>query len=432
LALTAGLLSTTLLSTAGHPLWLRITEGPAAGLQVWSCPGSLDPEHRIREEKEIEGQFDAVLPLLAFLRGVHGTACWHNPHRHLGIVIDDPLLVPRYGCLDFPSLLASARRIGLHVTLAFIPWNAPRTRPAAAAPFREQPDVFSLCLHGCDHTAGEYENADEAQLHTLNREALRRMAAHAEHTGLPTQPLMVCPQERFSSAALAAVGSEPGIEAMINSRFLPRDHQPGTLTAADLLQPAFVGYHGCTLLKRFYPEERWKIALGQFLGQPSLLVEHHEYFRRGTEPLEKEVARLRAATPDLTSPPITTVIRQTHWRRDAGPGHLEIRAFTRRLDFTLAGPGPTHVTVHRHLDPAFALQGFRLDGRDVAFERTGSEITLNLPALPAGAHCLELVPAPQAPARPYDPSRSQRISIAMRRALSELRDHARARLPARH
>jgi hypothetical protein len=431
LALTAGPLSTTLLSTAGHPLWLRITEGPAAGLQVWSCPGSLDPEHRIREEKEIEGQFDAVLPLLAFLRGVHGTACWHNPHRHLGLIIDDPLIVARYGCLDFPSLLSSAERGGLHVTLAFIPWNAPRTRPAAAAPFREQADVFSLCLHGCDHTAGEYENSDEAQLHTLNREALRRMATHAEHTGLATQPVMVCPQERFSRAAFATLGAEPGIEAMVNSRFLPRDYQAGALTAADLLQPAFVAYHGCTLLKRFYPEERWKIALGQFLGQPSLLVEHHEYFRRGTKPLEAEVARLRAATPELTSPPITTVVRQTHWRRDAGHGRLEIRAFTRRLDFDLAGPDPTHVTVHRHLDSSFALHGFRLDGRDVAFARTGSEITLNLPALPAGTHCLELVPAPQAPARPYAPSRSQRISIAVRRVLSELRDHARARLPAR-
>jgi hypothetical protein len=125
------------------------------------------------------------------------------------------------------------------------------------------------------------------------------------------------------------------------------------------------------------------------------------------------------------------VLRQTHWRRDAGPGRLEIRAFTRRLDFTLAGPGPTHVTVHRHLDPAFALQGFRLDGLSVAFARTGSEIKLSLPALPAGAHCLELVPAPQTAARPYAPSRSQRISVAVRRALSELRDHARARLPAR-
>jgi hypothetical protein len=112
-------------------------------------------------------------------------------------------------------------------------------------------------------------------------------------------------------------------------------------------------------------------------------------------------------------------------------GHDDNGAAPMRLDFALAGPGPTHVTVHRHLDPSFALQGFRLNGRDVAYERTGSDLRLHLPALPAGAHCLELVPTPQAPARPYAPSRSQRISVAVRRALSELRDHVRARLPAR-
>jgi hypothetical protein len=427
LALASGPQTTTLLSTANHPLWLRITAGPAAGLHVWSCPGALDPDHRITEEKEIEGRLDAVLPLLAFLRGAHGIACWHNPHRHLGIVIDDPLLEPRYGCLDFTALLATSRRIGLHVTLAFIPWNSWQTRPEAAAPFRTQPEVFSLCLHGCNHTSGEYASSDRDHLRTLTAEALRRMAAHAERTGLPTQPLMVCPQERFSRAALGALAAEPGIEAVVNSRFLPRDHQPGHVTAAELLRPAFAGYHGCTLIKRFYPEESWKLALARFLGQPALLVEHHAYFRSGTGPLEQEVARLRTADPGFTSPPIADVVRQTHWRRIPAPGQLELFVLTRRLDFQVTGPGPTQVTLFRPLKAEVDLAGVRLNGREVAFSRTTDLLSVHLPDLARGEHRFELRFAAPPAARPYRRSLSQRTGIALRRTASEFRDRVLAR-----
>lgn len=427
LALVAGPQATPLLDTAGHALWLRITTGPAAGVQVWSCPQALDPGHHITEEKEIEGRLGAVLPLLAFLRGVHGAACWHNPHRHLGIVIDDPLLESRYGCLDFTALLATSRRIGLHVTLAFIPWNTWQTSPEKAAPFRAQPDSFSLCLHGCDHTSGEYAVPDPELLRTLNAEALRRMTEHAARTSLPTQPLMVCPQERFSRAALGTLAVEPGIEAVVNSRFLPRDHQAGKVTAADLLRPAFTGYHGCTLIKRFYPEEGWKLALARFLGQPALLVEHHAYFRAGTGLLEQEIARLRAAEPGLISPPITEVVRQTHWRRAPAPGQLELLVLTRRLDFHLPGPGPTEVRFIRPLGSDVELTGVQLDGQEVAFARTDTLLTVHLRDLAPGDHRFELRFPPPPAARPYRRSAPQRAAIALRRAISEFRDRVLAR-----
>ncbi len=427
LALTHSAATASLLSTADHTLWLRITAGPAAGLLVWSCPESLNPEQRITEEREIEGRLDAVLPLLCFLRGVHGAACWYNPHQHLGIIIDDPLLEPRYGCLDFTALLAVSRRIGLHVTLAFIPWNATRTKANAAASFRQQPDVFSLCLHGCDHTAAEYAATDPELLRTLNAEALRRMAAHTERTSLPTQPLMVCPQERFSRAALATLAREPGIEAVVNSRFLPRDHQAGTVTAADLLRPAFIAYDGCTLIKRFYPQDARKIPVARFLGQPALLVEHHGYFRSGTGALEQEIHRLRAAEPGLTSPPIADLVRQTHWRRIPAPGQLELLVLTRRLDFHVDGPGPTQVTLCRPLNPDLDLDGVRLDGREVAFQRTKTGLTVHLPHLPPGEHRFELRFAPPPAARPYQPSVTQRAGIAARRRASEFRDRVLAR-----
>lgn len=426
-ALTPGATATSLLSSAGLTLWLRVDAGPAAGAHVWSCPGALAPEQLITEEKEIEGRLDAVLPLLAFLRGVHGAACWHNPHHHLGLIIDDPLVEPRYGCLDFPALLTVSRQIGLHVTLAFIPWNANRTTDAAAAPFRAQPDVFSLCLHGCDHTAGEYTATDPKVLRTLTAEALRRMATHTEQTSIPTQPLMVCPQERFSGAALGVLAVEPAIEAVVNSRFLPRDHQAGKVTVADLLRPALADHRGCTLIKRFYPHDAWKLALARFLGQPALLVEHHDYFRYGTGLLEQEIRRLRTADPTLTSPPLIQVVRQTHWRRVSGPRQLEFLVLTRRLDFSVTGPGPTQVRLVRPLPATVNLESVRVDGRAVAFQRTDDGLAVTLTDLSPGEHRFELILSSPPAALPYDRSLPQRAGIAARRSLSEFRDRVIAR-----
>jgi hypothetical protein len=238
---------------------------------------------------------------------------------------------------------------------------------------------------------------------------------------------MVCPQELFSRAALAALAAEPAVEAMVNSRCLPRDHIAGGITAADLLQPAFLGYHGCTVVKRFYPQKPWKIALARFLGQPTLLVEHHDYFRGGPAQLEALVSELRTAEPAYQSPALIEVVRKTHWRRVTAPGRIEIKCFTRKLEFELLGPHQTHVTIHRQLDPNSPIQGVRVDGHETPFTSDGARLTAVIGPLLPGTHYFELQISPATPAPCYRRTFAQRAKIGFRRALSEFRDRVVAR-----
>lgn len=422
LALESGNGTTALLTVGIKVLWLAVSSGPAEGLQVWSGVDFLPPDHVVAEEKEIEGRLDNVLPLLAFLRRVHGNACWHNPHRHFGLVIDDPLLLPRYGCLDFPALLDSARQMHLHVTLAFIPWNARRTRTEDAALFLAQKDIFRLCLHGCDHTAREYRHSDPELLRAKTRESLRRMADLQQRTGMECDPLMVCPQEHFSEAAQIALGAESGVEAIVNSRLLPRDHRTGNATAADLLRPAFTSSFNSTHLQRFYPTEPWKIALGLLVGKPAILVAHHDDFSDGMVALEGEVRRLRRVVPALRSPSLIETVRQTHWRRNTGKGVPELYFFTRRFEFQHEGSVPSEITLIRRLHPALELRRATLDGREVPYTRGDGFFKSTISDVEPGRHRLELELVDPPAKKTYRLPPLQSASVFARRVASEFRD----------
>ena len=87
-------------------------------------------------------------------------------------------------------------------TIAFIPWNYRRTSDSVARVFRERSDRFSICLHGCDHTEGEFASTEVRRLNTQLHLATQRMRAHEQSTGLPYAEVMVFPQGKFSAASL--------------------------------------------------------------------------------------------------------------------------------------------------------------------------------------------------------------------------------------
>src|SRR5581483_2012749 len=271
--------------------------------------------------------FSRLMPLLMFLRQALPEEVWRSPRVEGNLMIDDPMLQPQYGCLNFAGLLGSMDRCGYSASVAFIPWNYRRTKPATAALFKARRDRFSICVHGCDHTKGEFSTGTEERFDFLSTDAMRRMDEHRRLTGLEFDPVMVFPQGRFSARAMKAL-SHSRFVAAINSTWFATDCP--SMPLRDLLQPVCRFYSAFPLFLRRYPEPEnlANIAFDLFLGRPLFLVEHHDYFREGFERMDAFLEKVRELEPNVQWSTPASICSQFHQRRRSQSGRLEIRFYT--------------------------------------------------------------------------------------------------------
>ncbi len=198
------------------------------------------------------------------------------------LIIDDPLLRPRYGALDYATLLREMRAHRFFSEIAFIPWNYRRSDPGTVRLLAANPDHYALCVHGCNHTKSEFGGTDYAELHALAATALWRMEEHALITGLPYDPVMVFPQGLFSSVAMRAL-KKSGYVAAFNSRLEATDCSAPP--ADERRQPASMAYEDLPLFLRRHPADRAGFLDDVAHGRPVLAVLHQGALREGYEPL---------------------------------------------------------------------------------------------------------------------------------------------------
>ena len=198
------------------------------------------------------------------------------------LIVDDPLLRPRYGFLDYGRLLHEMRLHGFFTEIAFIPWNYRRSDPDTVRLLSSNSDYYALCIHGCNHMGNEFGGTNYAELSTLSTTALWRMEQHARITGLPYDPVMVFPQGRFSSAAMRAL-RDSGYLAAFNSTLEATDC--AAVPAAEYRHPATRMYGDFPLFLRRYPTDRSGFLEDVACGRPVLVVAHQDSFRGGYKPV---------------------------------------------------------------------------------------------------------------------------------------------------
>ena len=132
------------------------------------------------------------------------------------LIIDDPLLKPSYGCLNYESLLAEMKEHRFFTEIAFIPYNWKRSDARTVRLIAENPEHFAICIHGCDHTGSEFGKGSFEELSELAATAMWRMEWHKELTGLEHDKVMVFPRGQFSTTAIHAL-KEQGYLAAFNS-----------------------------------------------------------------------------------------------------------------------------------------------------------------------------------------------------------------------
>jgi hypothetical protein len=183
---------------------------------------------------------------------------------HACLIIDDPLLRENYGYLNYRKLLGLMDAHNFVATIAFIPWNYKRTDKKIADLFKARPDRFSLCVHGCDHTGGEFGATDIVYLDKKVKLATARMVEHEKRTGIPFDRVMVFPQGIFSNEALTALKMNNYLAA-VSTEAMPVNGSFAT---------SFPFY------KRNKPEDIIACA-----SDPVFIVLHHEYLKNGYERL---------------------------------------------------------------------------------------------------------------------------------------------------
>jgi hypothetical protein len=149
---------------------------------------------------DVREHFLSTVPVVLYIKWAFAETCWSAPETNACLVIDDPVLKSTHGFLNFQELLSLMKRHNFSTNIAFIPWNWRRSTPKVVRLFRENPENYSLSVHGCDHTRAEFGSLDRQRLYWKVQQALESLGAISNvslsgilptrNDGLGLRPLM--------------------------------------------------------------------------------------------------------------------------------------------------------------------------------------------------------------------------------------------------
>ena len=399
----------------GEPCQVFLLTTPLADLDE-----PMDSKH------EFQRHYHQLIPLLIFLRYFFGDSCWHGPESTARLIIDDPLLTERYGFLDHRLLAKSMQRSRYGTSIAFIPWNYWRTSRQNTSRLLSDSSNLAICVHGCDHTNKEFEAQDSALLNRKAGLALRRMESQRKRTGAAFERVMVFPQGRFSTAAIAALRANDYL-AVVNTTCFPTNIGPDDLKLGDLLAPAVTRYNGFPIFQRRYPRHLFDFAFDLFLGRPAFVVEHHEYFRDGYSTLEHFVADLYKLDPALSWPTLTDQLTRSCRKRKLSDGSIEIQFFTRRFQLTNSDSSSGRFLLSKHEPDSDAIEKVVADGTSVPFSFETGFLKLEVQADAGQMRNIEIVDRMHTHRHVTGFDVVHNAGVLLRRGLSEFRDNTLAR-----
>src|SRR4030095_12820196 len=182
-----------------------------------SCRNIIDIDAELTTQNfDVREHFLSTVPAVLYIRWAFAETCWSAPETNACLVIDDPVLKSTHGFLNFQELLSLMKRHNFSTNIAFIPWNWRRSSPEVVPLFRENPENYSISVHGCDHTRAEFGSLDRQRLYSKAQQALERMNRHESITGIRHDRVMVFPQGIFSETAMSVLKHADLIAAVNN------------------------------------------------------------------------------------------------------------------------------------------------------------------------------------------------------------------------
>jgi hypothetical protein len=278
----------------------------------------------------VSSYFLRYLPQAMALRHIFGEESWHPEEHYASVIVDDPLLRPNYGFLNFEKLFDLMKQSRFQTTIAFIPHNCCRNSRQITEMFKENASYFALCFHGNDHMGAELASTDTRLLNTMLHIAERRMDRHLDIAGLECDRVMIFPQGKFSIEAMAVLKAR-NFDAAVNTVSHPR-LQEVRLTFREIAQPAVLRYAGFPLFLRKNSKDTRDadIAFNLFFGRPTFIGEHHDVFQHAKW-LVDATSRINAIAPSMHWSSTGNATNRSILRRRAEDGACLVRAYSRTV-----------------------------------------------------------------------------------------------------
>ncbi len=372
---------------------------------------------------DVRDHFCSAVPLVMFIRFIFSEVAWRPQELGACLIIDDPLLKPQYGFCNFAKLRDLMRGHGFTTNIAFIPWNWRRTSPAAGKFFRDESRLFSVSIHGCDHTAGEFGATLPDVLHTRAQLARSRMRNHEARTGIQHDSIMVFPQGAFSSAC-PEVLKHNGFLAAVNTEVLPMDFQNARTRIRDVWDLAIMTYGNFPIFTRRYAFHGLEnFAFDLLLGKPCLIVAHHDFFKDDGVALIELVEKFGSLNCSLRWQPLGQVIRRACRRRSNGAGKEELEMYGNELlvDNPLGQAIEVRICKRKSQDD-FASE-ILCDETPVTWATEGEHFVFGDQIRPHGEKCFRVIYRGQGHSGKVRRSLRFELAVASRRILSEFRDN---------
>jgi hypothetical protein len=414
----------TIISVNQQPCFISLDHG-GARLFLLADQSLLDINKPVRPGFVMREYYAQWCALGMLLRSVFGADCWTAPNQAAVVTIDDPSLQKRYGFVDYEKLVPQMEKAGCALTIGFIPYNHGRSDPKVVNILRRHSNRFSITVHGCDHTGGEFASNDERWLNGIANCALERMESHYRRTQMPYDDAMIFPQGRFSIQAMKVL-KECDYVAAVNSSPWARDVGDGIMSPRNLLDVAVTSYGSFPLFTRRYPRDIFDFAFDALFQKPLIVVEHHEYFKDGYEAFNGFIGQMNALeATKLTWMPLGRAVTSSCIMRRLGDGHQQVRFFT--PVFNLRNPAGARATFSLvKPETSERVMDVQWRGKSIPFEIHSGNLHCEVQADAGEEQQLKIVYR-KVQKTSHRPSVKYRCRVFVRRWLSDVRDNYMAR-----
>ena len=371
---------------------------------------------------DVREHFLSAVPLVLYIKWAFAETYWNAPEVNACLVIDDPLLKPTHGFVNFKELLSLMKRHKFSTNIAFIPWNWRRSAPEVVRLFRENPEHYSLSVHGCDHTRAEFGSSSEQRLYWKVQHATERMNRHRSITGIHHDPVMVFPQGIFSEAAMTAL-KHTDLLAAVNNDVISADPCPRTITISDMWDIALMDYTFPLFTRRYPWEGIENFAFDALLGKPAIAVIHHDYCSDHCVRLINFIEQLNALQCAPTWRGLGDVVRRSCRQREVSPRKVEVEMYGTELRIENLSGQPKHFAIRRRECEPSAIQRICTGAEEIIWKAVNGHINFEIKLNP-GENRLIKIRFRNLPKKGFDRDNlPSRFKTMVRRYLCEVRDN---------